>query len=49
LPTPTPLHRLRAVGVMSLGPALRAEGSASALRVAGRLPIELGRALLEAS
>jgi hypothetical protein len=48
LPTPTPLHRLRAVGVMALGPALRAEGSASALTVAGRLPIQLGRALLEA-
>jgi hypothetical protein len=46
--TPTPLHRLRAVGLLALAPALSAEGTASALRVAGRLPVELGRALLAA-
>jgi len=46
LPALTPQHRLRAVGLLALGGALAAEGAASALRVAGRLPVELGRALL---
>jgi hypothetical protein len=48
LPAPTPLHGLRALGLLALGPALAAEGTASALAVAGRLPVELGRALLAA-
>jgi len=48
LPAPTSLQRLRAVGLLTVGPLLAAEGPASALRVAGRLPVEQGRALLAA-
>jgi hypothetical protein len=48
MPALTSGHRLRAVGLLTLGPLLAAEGAGSALRVAGRLPVELGRALLAA-
>jgi hypothetical protein len=48
MPALTSLQRLRAVGLLTLGPMLSAEGAGSALRVAGRLPVELGRALLAA-
>jgi hypothetical protein len=48
MPALTSVHRLRALGLLALGPLLAAEGAGSALRVAGRLPVELGRALLAA-
>jgi hypothetical protein len=48
LPALTSLQRLRAVGLVTVAPLLAAEGAASALRVAGRLPVEVGRALLAA-
>jgi hypothetical protein len=48
LPALTPQHRLRAVGLLAVGGELIAEGAASALAVAGRLPVDLGRLLLGA-
>jgi hypothetical protein len=48
VPALTSQHRLRAVGLLTLAPRLSAEGAGSALRVAGRLPVDLGRALLAA-
>lgn len=47
-PAPTPLHRLRAVGLASLAADLTTEGRSSLRHVAGRLPVELGRLLLAA-
>jgi hypothetical protein len=40
------VERLRAVGVVALGGALALEGSGSVARVAGRLPVGMGRALI---
>jgi hypothetical protein len=48
-PEITPEERLRAVGVLVLARELAAEGPASVARVAGRLPFDLGRALLDAA
>ena len=48
MPAPTSVQRLRAVGLVTLAPLLVAEGVGSALRVAGRLPVVVGRALLAA-
>jgi hypothetical protein len=44
-----PGTRLRVVGALVLGPALAGEGVRSVARVAGRLPVALGRLLLEAA
>jgi hypothetical protein len=46
VPAPTPLDRLHTLGLLTLAPALAAEGLDSLRRVAGRLPAALGRALL---
>lgn len=45
-PALTPVQRLQAVGLLALREALADEGTGSLRRVAGALPVDLGRALL---